>query len=128
MLKSSLAFELYAHFVGHDVTDRHVLPVGWSQSICIAADHVRIWCDPVPDFLNSAHGIYMMAISDKTCLLTRQYTDACRDNFAVAASLDQVVTMLLMDSSHKVGVAVARLLGRLEKQGLLKQTQVIGQI
>lgn len=36
--------------------------------------------------------------------------------------------MLLMDSSHKVGVAVAGLLDRLEKQGVLKQTQVIGRI
>ena len=69
-----------------------------------------------------------MAVSDKTCLLTRKYTDAHRDEFAVAASLDEVVAILLMGSSHNVGVAAASLLDRLQEQGLVKQTQVIGRI
>lgn len=120
MLKRTLVSELYARFVWHDVPDHDVLPIGWGQYICISADHVRIWCDPVPNSSNSAHGVYVMAVSEKNCLLTRQYTDARRDNFAVAASLHQVVTMLLMDSGHKVGVAVSGLLDRLEKHGLLK--------
>ena len=54
MLKSSLVSELYARFVWRDVTDRDVLPIGWSQCICIATDHLRIWCNPLPDFLGAA--------------------------------------------------------------------------
>lgn len=66
MLERTLVSELYSRFVWHDVTDRGVLPIGWRQYICIAADNVRIWCDPVPDFSNSAHGVYVMAISEKS--------------------------------------------------------------
>lgn len=122
--------ELHARFVWRDVTEGGILPgIGWSQSICMAADHLRIWSDPQPEFLwSGAHGLHAMAVSEGTCLLTRQYTDARRVDFAVAASLDQIVELLLIDGSRKIGVAADALLDRLEKEGLLTRTKVIGRV
>ncbi|MEW9898397.1 hypothetical protein ABWL39_07185 [Chitinivorax sp. PXF-14] len=130
MLNHDQVAELHARFVWRDVTEGGVLPgIGWSQSICVAADHLRIWSDPQPDFMSSgAHGLHVMVVSDGTCLLTRQYTDARRVDFAVAASLGQVVEILLMDDSHKVGVAADALLDKPEKEELLTRTKVIGRV
>ena len=122
--------ELYARFVWRDVTEQGALPgVGWSQSICVASRSLRIWSDPQPDFLEyGSHGLRVMAVSDRTCLLSRQYTDARRVDFSVATSLDQIVEMLLMDSSNKVGVVVNALIDKLEKMDLLTRTKVIGRV
>lgn len=69
-----------------------------------------------------------MAIIDKTCLLSRQYTDARRVDFAVIVGLDQVVDLLLIDGCHKVGIAADVLLDRLEKEGLLTRIKVIDHV
>lgn len=92
--------------------------------------HARlVWSDPRPDFFSyGSHGLHVMAITDKTCLLTRQYTDARRVDFAVVAGLDQVVDLLLIDGSHKVGIAADLLLDRLEKEGLLTRMKVIDHV
>lgn len=102
---------------------------GWWQSVFVGADHFHIQATPQPDFLTyGEHGLLVMAVTANTCLVTREYCDGRRADFAVAASIQDVADLLVAGSNYKVGAAADALLEKLSRLHMLTTMQVIGHV
>lgn len=129
MLDEKIVSELYTRFVWNDFANWGGTSMGWAQSICLATDHLRIWAEFQPGAKRyGAHGIKIQRIRDRTCLLTRQYTDGKQFQFFASISFDEAVALLLSGSCNNVGAAAADLIEKLEQQGLVEQQNLINHL
>ena len=102
---------------------------GWWQSVFAGADHFHIQATPQPEFLTyGEHGLLVMAVTASTCLLTREYCDGRRADFAAATGIRGVADLLVAGGNYKVGVAADALLEKLSQRHMLTTMQVIGHV
>lgn len=86
---------------------------------CLAIQSV-----PQPDYLtDGVHGLEVQQIGQDLCLLTRQFCDARRSRFLVAAMLEEVAYLLLQSGHRKIGVATADVLNTLHQRQLTTPVQ-----
>lgn len=122
--------ELVSRFVWNDIIQEGGWQgFGWSQSVFAGADHFHIQAIPQPEFLTyGAHGLLVMAVTADSCLVTREYCDGRRTNFAIATSIRGVADLLVAEANHKVGVAADAVLEKLSQRQMLNTMQVIGHV
>lgn len=102
---------------------------GWWQSVLVGADHFHIQATPQPDFLTyGAHGLLVMGVTENTCLVTREYCDGRRTDFAVATSINGMADLLVAETNHKIGVSADAVLEKLSQRQMLTTMQVIGHV
>ena len=102
---------------------------GWWQSVFAGADHFHIRATPQPEFLTyGEHGLLVMAVTASTCLLTSEYCDGRRADFAAATGIRGVADLLVAGGNYKVGVAADALLEKLSQRHMLTTMQVIGHV
>ncbi|BDT57232.1 hypothetical protein MasN3_07260 [Massilia varians] len=122
--------ELIARFAWKDtIQEGGWQGFGWRQSVFAGVDHFHIQATPQPDFLTyGEHGLLVMAVTANTCLVTREYCDGRRADFAVATSIRGVADLLVAETNHKVGVAADAVLEKLSQRHMLTTMQVIGHV
>lgn len=127
MISPSLKKKLYRRFVWLDVLGPEAgtcRGFGWKQIMVVSDSCLAIQSVPQPDYLtDGVHGLEVQQIGQDLCLLTRQFCDARRSRFLVAAMLEEVAYLLLQSGHRKIGVATADVLNTLHQRQLTTPVQ-----
>lgn len=127
-MDKQLVAELYSRFVWRDAFGSPGYSgIGWSQSLSLAEEHLRIWSASQPPTTGfSEHGIDVTVISKCTCLISLRYSDGQRAGFIANTTIKHIAEILLADGCPKIGPAANGLIDYLDAQNQLIRTQVIG--